>query len=132
MVSAVPTGYAFNRTRKEFLATELFIANTHWSRLRGLMASAPGSFRAGQGLWIVPCRGVHTMAMRFPIDVLYLDRANNVLHLEEDLKPWRFAPVRIAAASVLELPIHTITRTQTVIGDLIDISLQQPRHSEAA
>jgi uncharacterized membrane protein (UPF0127 family) len=72
------------------------------------------------------------MAMRFPIDVLYLDRANNVVHLEEDLKPWRFAPVRIAAASVLELPIQTIHRTQTVVGDLIDISLQQPRHSEAA
>jgi uncharacterized membrane protein (UPF0127 family) len=96
------------------------------------MASAPGSFRAGQGLWIIPCRGVHTLAMRFPIDVLYLDRANNVVHLQAELKPWRFAPVRIAAASVLELPVGTILRTQTVIGDLIDISIQQPRHSEAA
>ena len=132
MASGVPTGYAFNRTRKEYLATELFIANTHWSRLRGLMASAPGSFRAGQGLWIVPCRGVHTMAMRFPIDVIYLNKQNQVVHLAEDLRPWRFAPLRIAAASVLELPIHTIDRTQTVIGDMIDISLQEPRHSEAA
>jgi uncharacterized membrane protein (UPF0127 family) len=132
MASGVPTGYAFNRTRREYLATELFIANTHWSRLRGLMASAPGSFHAGQGLWIVPCRGVHTMAMRFPIDVIYLNKQNQVVHLAEDLRPWRFAPLRIAAASVLELPIHTIDRTQTVIGDMIDISLQQPRHSEAA
>jgi uncharacterized membrane protein (UPF0127 family) len=70
--------------------------------------------------------------MRFPIDVIYLNKQNQVVHLAEDLRPWRFAPLRIAAASVLELPIHTIDRTQTVIGDMIDISLQQPRHSEAA
>ena len=132
MASGSPTGYAFNRTRKEYLATELFIANTHWSRLRGLMASAPGSLRPGQGLWIVPCRGVHTMAMRFPIDVIYLDKGNYVVHLSEDLRPWRFAPIRIAAASVLELPSRTIHRTQTVIGDHIDITLEQPTHSEAA
>src|SRR6185369_9946676 len=121
MVAAVPTGYAFNRTRKEFLATELFIANTHWSRLRGLMASAPGSFRAGQGLWIVPCRGVHSLAMRFPIDVIYLDKAKQVVHVEQNLAPWRLAPVRWKAATILELPPSTVKQTNTTIGDEIEI-----------
>ena len=54
--------------------THLRIADTHWSRFCGLMGTDVGSFPAGQGLWIVPCHGVHTFAMRFPIDVIYLDQ----------------------------------------------------------
>jgi uncharacterized protein len=118
-----PAGYALNRTRQAYLATRLRIAETHWSRFRGLMCSDAGSFPAGQGLWIVPCRGVHTFAMRFPIDVVYLDGDKIVIHLEENLKPWRLAPVRLRAASVLELPDRTLSSTQTAIGDRIEISL---------
>ena len=60
------TGYAFNRTRNAYLATKLSVAGTHWSRLRGLMGKDAASFPAGNGLWIIPSRGVHTLAMRFP------------------------------------------------------------------
>ena len=102
MSAVVPLGYAFNRTRDIYLATQLDIASTHWSRFRGLMATDAGKFPTGHGLWIIPCRGVHTWGMRFPIDVLYLDREKIVVHVEENLKPWHFAPVRSKAASVLE------------------------------
>jgi uncharacterized membrane protein (UPF0127 family) len=61
--------------------------------------------------------------MRFPIDVVYLDRARTVIHIERDLQPWRFAPVRMQAASVLELPCQTITETGTALGDRIEITL---------
>jgi hypothetical protein len=124
------TGYAFNCTRTTYLATELFIARTHWTRFRGLMAAHPSSFRRGQGLWISPSRGVHTFAMRFPIDVVYLDHERIVIHLEEELKPWRLAAIRIQAASVLELPIGTIRESGTVLGDQVDIFLQRPRPLE--
>jgi uncharacterized membrane protein (UPF0127 family) len=62
--------------------------------------------------------------MRFPIDVVYLDRDGNVVHLEPDLKPWRFAPVRLQAASVLELPSHTLAATETALGDRIEIKIK--------
>jgi uncharacterized membrane protein (UPF0127 family) len=114
---------AFNQTRQTYLATELALANTHWSRLRGLLGTSQGDFRNGCGLWIVPCRGVHTLAMRFAIDVVYLDRDQTVVHVEQELQPWRFAPVRLQAASVLELPGKMIAQTGTVIGDKIEISL---------
>jgi uncharacterized membrane protein (UPF0127 family) len=39
--------------------------------------------------------------MRFPIDVIYLSPDKVVVHLEPALAPWRFAPVRLKAASVL-------------------------------
>jgi uncharacterized protein len=73
-------------------------------------------------MWLVPSRGVHSFAMRFPIDVLYLNREKTVVHLEQNLKPWRVAPVRLNAASVLELPANTLYETQTAIGDRIEIA----------
>src|SRR5437899_8169355 len=124
-----PMGYAFNRTRRAFLATQLWIAGTHWSRLRGLMCTEADSFHAGQGLWIVPSRGVHTFAMRFPIDVLYLNEEKTVVHLEQDLKPWRVAPVRMQAPSVIELPRNILHSTGTSLGDEIEIVLGQAREA---
>ena len=125
MSGLVPRGQAFNQTRQLYLATELSIAHTHWSRLRGLLGKSEDDFRNGRGLWIRPCHGVHTLAMRFPIDVLYLDRAGTVVHVEHNLQPWRFSPIRMQAASVLELPGHTLARTETDLGDTIEIKLKE-------
>ena len=124
--------YAFNRTRSTYLATNLMIARTHWSRLRGLMATGATHFPRGSGLWIHPSHGVHTFAMRFSIDVVYLDRDRLVIHIEEGLKPWRVAAIRVAAESVIELPVGTVHESATVLGDQIDILLEHPIHTEAA
>jgi len=115
------SAYAFNRTRHAYLATRLAIAGTHWSRLRGLMCAQASQFRAGDGLWIVPCRGVHTFAMNFPIDVVYLDSKRIVVYLEENLKPWRVAGIKMQAASVIELPGETLKLSGTAVGDEIEI-----------
>jgi uncharacterized membrane protein (UPF0127 family) len=127
-----PNGYAFNRTRTTYLATDLLIARTHWSRFRGLMATDSSRFPRGVGLWISPSHGIHTFAMRFPIDAVYLDRERIVIHIEEDLKPWRLAAVRVRATSVLEVPTGTIRETLTAIGDQVDIFLEHPLNTEAA
>jgi uncharacterized membrane protein (UPF0127 family) len=130
---ALPKGYAFNRTRTTYLATDLLIARTHWSRFRGLMATDSSRFSRGQGLWINPSHGIHTFAMRFAIDAVYLDRERVVIHIEEGLKPWRMAAVFIRAASVLELPTGAVRESMTVVGDQVDISFEErPIHTEAA
>jgi uncharacterized protein len=118
-------GKAFNQTRKAYLATSLAVADTHWTRLRGLLGVNANDFRNGNGLWIVPCHGVHSLGMGFPIDVVYLDRALTVVHIQSELRPWRFAAVRVEAASVLELPCRTAAETATAIGDKIEISLSR-------
>ena len=122
---------AFNQTRQVFLAREVALANTHWTRLRGLVGTAPDDFRNGRGIWIVPCHGVHTLGMGFPIDVVYLDRAMKVIHVQTDLRPWRFAPVRTQAASVLELPCGTAAETRTAVGDRIQITVNEVTIAEA-
>jgi hypothetical protein len=118
-------GQAFNQTRQAYLATALAIADTHWTRLRGLLGLRSNDFRNGSGLWIVPCHGVHTLGMGFPIDVVYLDDAMTVIHIQGDLRPWRFAPMRSLAASVLELPCRKAAETKTAVGDKIQITLEK-------
>jgi uncharacterized membrane protein (UPF0127 family) len=132
ILSPATRGYAFNRTRNAYLATRLSVAGTHWSRLRGLMCLNPEKFPAGDGLWIVPSRGVHTLAMKFPIDVLYLDAKKLVVHVEQNLKPWRVARVSMHTASVLELPGNTLKSSGTSIGDEIEIALGQPGEASTA
>src|SRR5947208_14749943 len=123
-----PTAYAFNRTREAYLATQLRIAGTHCSRFRGLMCADASRFHAARGLWLVPSRGVHTFAMRFPIDVLSLDRDKTVVHLEQNFKPWPMAPVRINAVSLLELPEKPLYSTRTGVGDQIEIASGSEAH----
>jgi uncharacterized membrane protein (UPF0127 family) len=96
------------------------------------MTTDASRFRRGQGLWIVPCHGVHTFAMRFPIDVLYLDQERIVIHIEEELKPWRMAAIRARASSVLELPTGTVRDSRTALGDQVDILMERPLDTEAA
>jgi uncharacterized protein len=127
-----PQGQAFNRTRHSYLATELALADTHWSRLRGLLGASEHDFRDGRGLWIVPCRGVHTLAMRFPIDVIYLSKAGTVVHIEQQLQPWRFAPIRMQAATVLELPSGKAVASATVVGDKIEINIKRDEPKQPA
>ncbi|HME36052.1 MAG TPA: DUF192 domain-containing protein [Candidatus Sulfotelmatobacter sp.] len=118
-------GRAFNQSRQAYLATALAVADTHWTRLRGLLGLRSNDFRNGFGLWIVPCHGVHTLGMGFPIDVIYLDRAMTVIHIQSGLRPWRIAPVRAEAATVLELPCSTAADTGTAVGDRIEITLEK-------
>lgn len=132
MLAPSSAGYAFNRTRRAYLATHLSVAGTHWSRFRGLMCTGADNFRAGDGLWIVPCRGIHTFAMNFPIDALYLDANKVVVHMEEGLRPWRLGRVSFKASSVLELPGETVRASGTVIGDEIDIGMGEKPESAKA
>ena len=121
MPAPLQRAYAFNQTRQAFLASELEVADTHWSRLKGLIGRRAAAFCAGKGLWIVPCHGVHTLAMGYAIDVVYLDASQVVVHLEEHVKPWRITPLRMDAATVIEVPSYTVWNTGTRVGDQIEI-----------
>lgn len=123
---------AVNRTQGLRLASSVRVAKTHWSRLRGLIGTSESEFQAGCALWIVPCRGVHTFAMRFPLDLIYLDRRGCVVGLFPNVRPWRVAPVRMNAASVLELPPGAIATSATRAGDKIEMLAMQSSRGDVA
>ena len=114
--------YIYNKTRETFVATEAAVADSYVRRLVGLLGKTKRWAQLGRGLWIVPSRGVHTIGMMFPIDVIFLSKEKEVIHVEEHLRPFRISSVSLRAMSVLELPAHTIFRTGTQVGDRLEIA----------
>jgi len=112
----------YNRTRETFVATEAVLADGYWQRLVGLLGKTSEWSRLGNALWIVPSRGVHTIGMLFPIDLIFLGKDKEVVEIEEFVRPFRISRVCLAASSILELPAHTVHRTGTQVGDRLEIS----------
>src|SRR3984957_5140357 len=114
--------YIYNKTRETFVATEATVADSYLRRLVGLLGKTKRWAQLGRGLWIVPPRGVHTIGMMFPIDLIFLSKEKEVVHVEEHFRPFRISAVSLKATSVLELPPHTIYRTGTQVGDVLEIT----------
>jgi uncharacterized protein len=114
--------YVYNKTRETFVATEANIADSYLARLVGLLGKGKRWAQLGRGLWIVPSRGVHTIGMMFPIDLIFLSKGKQVVHIEEHVRPFRVSKVSLKATSVLELPAHTIYRSRTQVGDQLEIA----------
>jgi hypothetical protein len=76
MPGSNPSGqfYVYNKTRETFVATEATVADDYFRRLIGLFEKTKRWAKLGRGLWIIPSRGVHTIGMLFPIDVLFLNK----------------------------------------------------------
>jgi len=107
-----------NRTRAVSLADRADIADTSAKRRTGLLKHS--ELVPGEGLWIVPCEAVHTFRMKFPIDVLFLDKKRRILKIRPALARSRMA-FCLRAHSVLELPSGTCERTGTVRGDQLEL-----------
>jgi hypothetical protein len=123
--------YVYNKTRETFVATEAVVADGYLSRLVGLLGRTKRWARVGAGLWIVPSRGVHTIGMLFSIDLVFLNKQKEVVHFEEVVRPFRISRVSLKTDSVLELPPHTIYRTGTRVGDVLEISSSHAPRKEA-
>ena len=111
----IRTYCVYNQTRECFLSLSVTPADTTFARLKGLIGRL--KLRVDEGLWIVPSCGVHTVGVLFPLDLIYLDENHQVIHLIEHFPRFRISPLRTQAASVLELPTHTIYSSQTQAGD---------------
>ena len=107
-----------NRTRGIVLGEKVRTASTFLSRFVGLLGTA--AIGEDEGLWIVPCRGVHTLGMRYPIDVAFLDARGVVVGTLEGLPPNRVGRVFRGARGALELRSGTLAATGTVPGDRLE------------
>lgn len=109
-----------NKNRNTCLAHTVTIADTFFTRLKGLLGKAglPG----GHCLILKPCRSVHTMFMKFPIDLLFLDKDNRVVGIISNLTPFKMTGIIKGSRLAVELPAGTIASTGTVTGDTVIIT----------
>jgi len=107
-----------NETRKTVLADGAEVADTSAKRRTGLLKHS--RLEPGDGLWIRPCESVHTFFMKFPIDLVYLDKRLKVRKVRHAVPAWRLSAC-LTAHSVLELPAGTARQTGTAVGDLLVI-----------
>jgi uncharacterized membrane protein (UPF0127 family) len=95
------------------------LADSPVTRLRGLLGRA--GLEQGEGLLLRPASSVHTFFMRFPIDVVFLDRTLVVLGVADSVDPWRAASRR-GAKAVLELPAGESSRRGLTVGDQLSFA----------
>jgi len=105
----------FNQTRKTILADNAIIAGSFLKRVKGLLGRRV--FNYGQAIVLRPCNSVHTFFMRFPIDILFINRDNIVVKAISGFAPFRFSPICLTSRFVIELPAGRIESTLTSQGD---------------
>jgi len=111
-------------SRATDIADRLEVADGLWAKFKGLMGR-PG-LDPGTGLWLTG-NGIHMMFMRFPIDAVFLgppdvgaDGVRPVLSVHRGLRAWTgLVPLVRGASGVLELPVGTIDRSGTAVGDMV-------------
>ena len=126
---------ARNVSRATELGSHLEVADSLGSRFMGLMGRP--TLAPGTGLWLTGTNGIHMMFMRFPIDAVFLGRADRarggahpVLSVHRGVRAWiGVVPLVRGAAGVLELPIGTVERSATAVGDLIELVPVEPAKS---
>lgn len=112
----------YNLTRQSSVATHARVADGHLSRLVGLLGTTRAWPQPGKGLWLVPSGSVHTLGMLYALDVVFLNRDHVVVEVQENLRPFRVSKLVFKAHSVLELPVGTVARSRTRVGDTLEIT----------
>jgi uncharacterized protein len=109
---------ARNLTRQMDLGRHIRLASSLKDRTIGLLSTP--RLAEGEGMYLTPCRSIHTFFMRYAIDVLFIDADGKVLG-QETFRPWRLSPCYLKSRGVLELAEGTLAKTGTRIGDLIEM-----------
>jgi len=109
-----------NETRGTLVAEDVRVADGIWSRFWGLMGRR--SLPEGGGLLLRPSFSIHTAFMRFPIDVVFLDRYLRVVKVVPEMKPFRVAVAFGGAHSVLELNAGAAAKAQVEAGDQLTLT----------
>ena len=95
---------AVNTSNQKILARKVRVASSLIQRAIGLLGTS--TLPDDEGIWLKPCKSVHTFFMRYPIDVLFLDPEGTIVH-QESLVPWRISRWVSRAAGVLEVAAGT-------------------------
>ncbi|WP_308387755.1 DUF192 domain-containing protein [Acidithiobacillus sp. AMEEHan] len=100
---------------EECVWAQASLASDPLSRSVGLLGKK--SLHADQALWLLPCRAVHMFGMRFALDLLWLDRAGQVLAVRSNVRPWQLAWPRLRGVhSTIEVAVGEIASRDIALG----------------
>jgi uncharacterized protein len=114
-----------NKTRGTTLAGAATKAATFLARGRGLMLAQ--QLPEGGGLVIEPCNSIHMFFMRYPLDVVFVDKEGRVVFMYEGIKPWRVGRIVRGAKLAVELPEGAIAASNTQVGDEINFEIRNSK-----
>ena len=107
----------FKKDEKILLFDKVNVAKSFFKKLTGLIFSK--SLDINDGLLIEECNSIHTLWMRFAIDVVFLNRENIVIEVVENLKPFRVSPIVKEAVKVLELKSGAVRQKKIKKNDIL-------------
>ncbi|MEZ5420044.1 MAG: DUF192 domain-containing protein [Vicinamibacterales bacterium] len=99
-------------------------ATTAWTRARGLLGR-PG-LPPGQALWLAPCRSIHTVGMRFAIDVVFVDGDARVVKVTAAMVPWRLTWGGWRAHGAYEFAAGEAARLGIEVGQTLRVDVTPP------
>jgi uncharacterized membrane protein (UPF0127 family) len=103
-----------NARTSRSVASNVEIADTRAAKRRGLMGRS--SLPEGCAMLLTSCWAVHTIGMRFPIDVVFVDNDGRVRKIVRNLSPWRIAVAR-KARMVIEFAGCELDSGEVAVGD---------------
>ena len=116
------SSFALTNTRNnQVVARTLLTAFDSASRRKGLLGR--DSLPEGSALIIAPSSAIHTFAMRFAIDVLFVAKDGRVVKMRQAVPARRIA-VALRAFAVIELPAGALERSDTRAGDQLQLTAQ--------
>lgn len=109
----------WNATRDNALARRVMLADTWWTRLRGMMGRPEPA--AGEGMLLVPCRSVHMYWMKYPLDIAFLAPDGRIVATYHGLAPSRRSKRHGDANRALELKAGTLAAKRAEVGDRLEL-----------
>jgi len=109
-----------NKTKKVIVAQRVTVAGTFFARAVGLLRHS--ALPVEEALLIPRCQSIHMFFMRFPIDVIFVDKNDCVVGLVRSIKPFRLSRIFFKASYAIEGAVGMIDRSKTEEGDLIEVS----------
>lgn len=104
---------------RRIVAEDCLVASNMLSRMVGLLGRS--ALPSGQGIWLEPCSSVHTLFMRFAIDVVFIGNDRKVRKIIKAMVPWRLSAIDFRARSVVELPAGCVDQVGLQVGDELEL-----------
>lgn len=106
-----------NKNNDTIIGDKIELADTFFARLKGLLGRT--GLEEGEGIILTPCSAIHCLGMKFPIDVVFMDKDKKVIWIRENMEPGSIE-IKKSCVYVLEVGAGVIARKRVQIGHQLE------------